>query len=261
MGRLEGKAAWVTGGSSGIGEAAAKALAREGAAVAVSARDKAELKDVVADIERDGGRAMAVAADVSDPAQVEKAAQRVMKDLGRLDIVFANAGTNGVWAPLEELAPEEWSKTLAVNLTGSFLTLKYAAAELRRRRGSVIVCSSVNGVRMFSNSGATAYACSKAGQIALTKMLALEMADDGVRVNAVCPGAIATPIHKKTEQRDVEEVREPVEFPEGQVPLTDGKPPSPEVVADVVVFLASDAARHVTGSVIFVDGAQSLLQG
>jgi NAD(P)-dependent dehydrogenase (short-subunit alcohol dehydrogenase family) len=261
MGALQDKVAWVTGASSGIGRAAAMALAREGAAVAVLARRNEELQEVVADIEKEGGRALAVPADVSDPAAMKKAVERIVDHFGRLDIVFANAGMNGTWAPIEELKTDEWTRTLSVNLTGSFLTIKYAASELRRRRGSVIVCSSVNGVRMFSNSGATAYACSKAGQIALTKMLALELADDGVRVNAVCPGAIATPIHEKTEQRNLEEAREPVEYPEGQVPLTDGKAPGPEVVADVVVFLASDAARHVTGSVMFVDGAQSLLQG
>jgi NAD(P)-dependent dehydrogenase (short-subunit alcohol dehydrogenase family) len=159
------------------------------------------------------------------------------------------------------LKPEEWDQTLNVNLKGTYLTIKYAAAELRRRRGAVVICSSVNGTRMFSNTGATAYACSKAAQVTMTKMLALEFAEHGVRVNAVCPGAIATAIHEKTEQRDVEQVREPVEFPEGQIPLTDGQAPEPEVVADVVLFLVSDAARHVTGSVIFVDGAQSLLQG
>jgi NAD(P)-dependent dehydrogenase (short-subunit alcohol dehydrogenase family) len=192
---------------------------------------------------------------------MEDAAGRIIQRFGGIDIVFANAGINGVWAPLEELEPDEWDQTLDINLKGTFLTIKYAAPELRKRRGAVIICSSVNGTRMFSNSGATAYACSKAAQVAMTKMLALEMADNGVRVNAVCPGAIATAIHEKTEQRNVDEVRQPVEFPEGQIPLTDGKVPEPDVVADVVVFLASDAARHVTGSVVFVDGAQSLLQG
>jgi NAD(P)-dependent dehydrogenase (short-subunit alcohol dehydrogenase family) len=261
MGLLQDKVAWITGGSSGIGRATALAMAREGAAVAVLGLKEEALTEVVAQIEGEGGKAMAVQADVSDPKQIEDAARRVIKHFGRLDIVFANAGVNGVWAPIDELKPEEWDQTLEINLKGTFLTIKYAAAELRKRRGAVIICSSVNGTRMFSNTGATAYACSKAAQVTMTKMLALEFADAGVRVNAVCPGAIATPIHEKTERRNVEEVREPVEFPEGQIPLTDGKAPEPDVVADVVVFLASDAARHVSGSVVFVDGAQSLLQG
>jgi NAD(P)-dependent dehydrogenase (short-subunit alcohol dehydrogenase family) len=261
MAILEGKTAWITGSSSGIGRATALAMVREGAAVAVHGTNLDDVNEVVAEIEGAGGKAMAVQADVSDPAQMSRAAAEIARHFGRIDIVFANAGINGVWAPLDELKPEEWDQTLAVNLKGAFLTLKYAAPELRKHRGSAIICSSVNGVRMFSNTGATAYACSKAAQIALTKMLALELAESGVRVNAVCPGAISTPIFQKTVERNVESVREPVEFPEGQIPLTDGAPPEPEVVADVVIFLASDAARHVTGSVIFVDGGQSLLQG
>jgi NAD(P)-dependent dehydrogenase (short-subunit alcohol dehydrogenase family) len=261
MGVLQDKVAWITGGSSGIGRATALAMARAGAAVAVHGLSEDELAEVVYEIKSQGGKAMPIQADVSNPEQMEDAAGRIIQRFGGIDIVFANAGINGVWAPLEELEPDEWDQTLDINLKGTFLTIKYAAPELRKRRGSIIVCSSVNGTRMFSNSGATAYACSKAAQVAMTKMLALEMADNGVRVNAVCPGAIATAIHEKTEQRNVEAVREPVEFPEGQIPLTDGKVPEPDVVADVVVFLASDAARHVTGSVVFVDGAQSLLQG
>jgi NAD(P)-dependent dehydrogenase (short-subunit alcohol dehydrogenase family) len=261
MGILDGKVAWITGSSSGIGRATALAMAREGAAVAVHGTNLDEINEVVAEIEGAGGKAMAAPADVSDAAQVQKAADDIVRRLGRIDIVFANAGINGVWAPIDDLKPEEWDQTLSVNLTGTFLTIKYAAPELRKRRGAAIICSSVNGVRMFSNTGATAYACSKAGQIALTKMLALELAESGVRVNAVCPGAISTPIFQKTIERNIDDVREPVEFPEGKIPLTDGRPPEPEVVADVVIFLASDAARHVTGSVIFVDGAQSLLQG
>lgn len=236
-------------------------MAREGASVAILSRDEAELNEVIAEIEGAGGKAMATPADVSEPEQMQDAAQKVIEHFGRIDIVFANAGINGVWAPIEDLTPDEWDTTLSVNLKGTFLTLKYAAPQLRKNRGSAVICSSVNGTRIFSNSGATAYACSKAAQVAMTKMLAMEMADDGVRVNAVCPGAIESEIHEKTEQRNTQEIREPVEFPEGQIPLTDGKVPKPSVVADVVVFLASDAARHVTGSVIFVDGAQSLLQG
>ncbi len=261
MGALQDRVAWVTGGSSGIGRATALAMARAGASVAVHGLNDQEITEVVNQIEGEGGRAMGVRADVSQAEEMEEAARRIVRHFGRIDVVFANAGINGVWAPIEDIKPEEWDQTLGINLKGTFLTIKYAAPELRKRRGAVIICASVNGTRMFSNSGATAYACSKAAQVTMTKMLALEMADDGVRVNAVCPGAIQSGIHEKTVQRNTEEVKEPVEFPEGKIPLTDGQVPEADVVADVVVFLASDAARHVTGSVIFVDGAQSLLQG
>jgi len=114
--------------------------------------------------------------------------------------VFANAGINGVWAPLEELSPEAWDKTLNINLRCTFLTIKYAVPFLKKQGGSIIVTLSVNGTRMFSNTGASAYATSKAGQVALTKMIALELAQDKVRANVICPGAIETEIDQNTER-------------------------------------------------------------
>ena len=114
---------------------------------------------------------------------------------------------------------------------------------------------------MFSNTGATAYACSKAGQVALAKMIALELAEYEVRVNVICPGAIETEIEKSTERRDLDKIEEPVEYPEGAIPLTDGAPGRPDQVAELVYFLASAAASHITGTEIWIDGGQSLLQG
>jgi NAD(P)-dependent dehydrogenase (short-subunit alcohol dehydrogenase family) len=123
------------------------------------------------------------------------------------------------------------------------------------------VTSSVNGTRIFSNTGATAYSCSKAGQVAFAKMVALELARDKIRVNVICPGAIQTNISENTEQRDLEDVRIPVQYPEGQIPLTGNKPGSVEQVAELVLFLASERSSHISGSVLYIDGAQSLLQG
>ncbi|HSG39630.1 MAG TPA: SDR family oxidoreductase, partial [Thermoanaerobaculia bacterium] len=177
------------------------------------------------------------------------------------DVVFANAGVNGVWAPIDELAPEEWEKTIAINLNGTFFSIKAALPHLKKRGGSVIVTSSVNGTRMFSNSGASAYASAKAAQVALTQMLALELAKYRIRVNAICPGAITTEIDDHTERRDLEKAKEPVEYPEGKIPLTDGKPGSAEQVAKLVLFLASDESDHITGTPVWIDGGQSLLQG
>ena len=179
----------------------------------------------------------------------------------RLDIVFANAGTNGVWAPIDKLTPEDWRQTIAANLSGTFYTIKCCCAALRKRGGSIIVTSSVNGTRMFSNSGASAYATAKSGQVALTQMLALELAQYRIRVNVICAGMIETPIHAKTTKRDLEETQEPVEFPEGSIPLTDGMPGTADQVAELVLFLASDRSSHITGTPIRIDGAQSLLQG
>ncbi|GAB4437410.1 MAG: SDR family NAD(P)-dependent oxidoreductase [Chloroflexi bacterium OHK40] len=264
--QLDGKVALVTGAGSGIGRAAALLLAREGARVATLGRSSDELTTVVREIERgagDGarGEAMALVADVSRADEMTGAVKQLVERWGRLDIVLANAGVNGVWAPLDELALEEWEETLRINLTGTFLTVKCALPHLKRRGGSVIITASVNGTRMFSNTGASAYATSKAGQVAFGKMMALELAKHRVRVNIICPGAIETAIDHNTEKRKLDQAREPVDFPEGEVPLTDGRPGSADQVARLVLFLASDASSHISGTEIFIDGAQSLLQG
>jgi NAD(P)-dependent dehydrogenase (short-subunit alcohol dehydrogenase family) len=259
--QLAQRVALVTGAGSGIGKAAALLLAKEGAKIGALGRTQDELKDTVTQIQNAGGEAIPLAADISQPNEMQQAVQQLVDQWGRLDIVFANAGINGVWAPLEQLEPEEWDKTINVNLKGTFLTVKYAVPHLKKQGGSVIITSSVNGTRIFSNTGATAYSCTKAAQVAFTKMVALELAEHRVRVNVICPGAISTNIEESTEQRDLDEIREPVEYPEGRIPLTDGKPGSAEQVAQLVLFLASDAASHITGTEMWIDGAESLLMG
>ena len=259
--QLSGKVALVTGAGSGIGKAAALLLAREGACVGALSDSADEVKQTVDEIQSAGGQALPLTADVSRPEQIQRAVTDLAGRWERLDIVFANAGINGVWAPLDELSPEEWDRTLDINLKGTFLTVKYAAPYLRKQGGSVVITSSVNGTRIFSNTGATAYSCSKAGQVAFAKMVAVELARDRVRVNVICPGAIETNIGENTERRDLERVKEPVEYPEGSIPLTRGQSASAEQVAQLVLFLASDASSHITGSEIWIDGAQSLLQG
>lgn len=259
--QLEGKVALITGAGSGIGEAAARLLADEGAHVAALGRTREKVEKVVAEIEAKGGDALALAADTSHPEEIERAVRQTVERFGRLDIVFANAGVNGVWAPIEELTPEEWDTTLAINLRGTFLTIKYAIPHLKERGGSVVITSSVNGTRIFSNAGATAYSCSKAAQVAFTKMAALELAKHKIRVNVICPGAIESNIEASTDKRHIDEAREPAEYPAGKIPLTDGKPGTADQVARLVLFLASDAASHITGTEVWIDGAESLLQG
>ncbi|MBP6015607.1 MAG: SDR family oxidoreductase [Candidatus Promineofilum sp.] len=255
------KVALITGAGSGLGQAAAVRLAEAGAKIAALGRTGDDLQATVDRIIEGGGQAVVVEADISQPEEMQAAVEQINKQWGRLDIVFANAGINGVWAPIEELTPEEWATTLAVNLTGTFLTIKYAVPLLKRQGGSVVITSSVNGTRMFSNAGASAYSASKAGQVALAKMAALELAKHKIRVNVICPGWIQTEIDDSTEKRNVVEAREPVQYPEGVVPLTDGRPGTPEQVAELVLFLASDASSHISGTEVWIDGAQSLLQG
>lgn len=258
--QLTDKVALVTGAGSGIGKAAAELMAKVGAKVALLGRSEDELQKTLTQIEANGGAAIPLLADISQPEQMQQATQKIFDKWGRLDIVFANAGINGVWASLEELAPEEWNKTININLTGTFLTVKYAVPYLKRQGGSVIITSSVNGTRVFSNTGATAYSCTKAAQVAFTKMVALELAEHDIRVNVICPGAIDTNIDENTERRNLEEIQEPVEFPEGKIPLTDGKPGTSEQVAQLVLFLASDASSHITGTEMWIDGGESLLK-
>lgn len=191
---------------------------------------------------------------------MQQATQDIINKWGRLDIVFANAGINGVWAPIDELEPEEWDRTINTNLKGTFLTVKYTVPYLKERGGSIIITSSVNGTRVFSNSGSTAYSCTKAAQVAFTKMTALELAKHRIRVNVICPDAIDTSIHGTTQSRNLDKIQKPVEFPEGKIPLTDGNLGTSEQVAQLVLFLASDASSHITGTEVWIDGGESLLE-
>ncbi len=258
---LKDKVALITGGSSGIGLGTAQVFAREGARLAILGRSPDHLEKAGAQLRKLGAEVLEIQADVSQGAEMKRAVATIEQEWGRLDIVFANAGINGVWAPLEELQPEEWEQTLSVNLTGTFHTIRSSLPLLKRNGGSIIITSSVNGTRMFSNTGCTAYACTKAAQVAMAKMLALELAQDKIRVNVVCPGWIESDIDEATDKRDLETIAPAVEFPEGAVPLTGGAPGSAEQVGNVVLFLASELSSHVTGTEIWVDGAQSLLQG
>ena len=257
---FSGKVALVTGAGSGIGKATALRLAADGAKVVVLSRTAKEIKATKAEIEAAGGEALALTADVSDEGEIGAAIKQTIKAYGRLDIVVANAGINGMWAPIDELKPKEWDQTIKVNLRGTYLTLHFAVPHLRHAGGSIIIVSSINGNRTFTTAGATAYSATKAAQVAMAQQLALELGQHGIRVNAVCPGAIDTEISDNTDKRNVRSVTIPVKFAEGEIPITGGKPGKSEDVADVIAFLASDAARHVTGVPVYIDGGQSLLR-
>ncbi|WP_221030599.1 SDR family oxidoreductase [Actomonas aquatica] len=258
--------ALVTGAGSGLGRATAKLLAHAGANVGLLGRTEEELEEVAEEINGSAetvGEAMVLTADVTDMASLRDAVAALESRWGRLDIVFANAGINGVWNGIDALEEDDFAKTIDINLTGTFRTLKAAVPLIRRggRGGSIIITASVNGTRMFSNTGATAYASSKAGQVAMARMLAVELARDGIRVNTICPGAIHSEIDDNTERHDPTRMRLPVEFPDGKIPLTGEEPGTAGQVAEAVWFLASDASSHTTGTELFIDGAQSLFQG
>ncbi len=258
---LTDKVALVTGASSGIGAATARLLAKQGVCVGVHGHNADETRKVVEDIERDGGKATMLLADVANPTALKNVVDQLARKYGRLDMVIANAGVNGTWAPLDVLTLDNYEETMGINFKGTFLTVKYALPYLRERGGAIVVTASVNGTRIFSNTGATLYACSKAAQVAFVKMTAIELAQDKIRINVVCPGAIETEIDDNTEKKDVERVKIPVEYPEGHIPLTGDTPGSADDVAELMLFLVSDASKHITGTEVWIDGAQSLLQG
>ncbi|CAM4050189.1 SDR family oxidoreductase [Lederbergia lenta] len=257
---LENKVAIITGAASGIGKATALRLANSGAAIGLIDLKEEKAESVKAEIVKRGGKALIVDVDLKDPERVKQGIDKVVQEFGRLDIVFANAGINGVVTTIEDFSPEDWDTTLETNLKSTFLTVKYSIPHLKDNGGSIIITSSVNGNRKFSGTGMSAYSSSKAAQMAFGKMAALELSTYKIRVNIICPGAINTNIGENTHpnKSKLKKVQIPVEYPQGSHPLED-KPGNPEQVASLVHFLASDESNHISGSEIYVDGAETLL--
>jgi NAD(P)-dependent dehydrogenase (short-subunit alcohol dehydrogenase family) len=258
-GMLNDKVAFITGAASGIGAGTAERFAEEGARVVI-ADVQAEAGQQLSDqIGARGGQALYVECDVSDPGSVQRAVAAAVERFGGLDIVFANAGINGVFAPIDELQPDEWTRTHDINLKGTYLTVHFAVPHLKRAGGgSIIITSSVNGTRSFAYAGASAYSTSKAGQVAFMKMMALELGPHNIRCNAVCPGAIRTNIGERTHRRNTEAIGIAIQLPNGSPAVNQGRG-QPSDVADVCLFLASNLSRHVSGVEIFVDGGASLV--
>ncbi|WP_342043092.1 SDR family oxidoreductase [Bacillus sp. OTU2372] len=257
---LQNQVALVTGAGSGIGRAAAIKLAQNGGKIALVDLHKENVEEVKNQIEEMGSEALVLEANVSHPEEVENCYKRTVAQWGRLDVVFANAGINGEVTPIEDLDPKDWDLTISNNLTSTFLTVRYAIPHLKTNGGSIIITSSINGNRVYKNFGMSAYSTSKIGQMGFGKMAALELANYRIRVNVVCPGAIETNINENTwkNKENLKKVEIPIEYPQGSQPLEHaaGKP---EQVADLVLFLASSQSSHITGSEIYIDGAESLL--
>ena len=243
--RLEGKVALVTGGGSGIGEAVAHRFADEGATVVVVDINDVPSEKVASDI---GPSAHAEVADVSDPDSVREMIDRVVKEHGRVDVAVNNAGIGGPSAPIGEYPLDGWRQVLSVNLDGVFYSMRYEIpAMLKNGGGSIVNMGSVLSSVGIGQSGA--YVAAKHGLVGLTKTAAIEYSKEGVRVNAVGPGFIDTPLLRKPEAADI------VKDITALHPI--GRLGQSEEVASVVAFLASDEASFVSGSYYTVDGAYS----
>ncbi|MBZ9536417.1 SDR family oxidoreductase [Cytobacillus oceanisediminis] len=260
MNDLANKVAIITGAASGIGRAAAISLADKGMKVALVDLNADDLEEVKATINNKGQVAISLEANVAEPTSIQRAIDETVEKWQQIDTVFINAGINGAVSSIEDLTPSEWDNTIETNLKSTFLTVKYSVPFMKTNGGSIIITSSINGNRIFKNFGMSAYSTSKAGQVAFGKMAALELAQYKIRVNMICPGAIDTNIEKNTfkDEKHLEEIAIPVEYPEGNQPLSH-QSGSAQQVADLVYFLSSDLSSHITGTEVYIDGAESLL--
>jgi NAD(P)-dependent dehydrogenase (short-subunit alcohol dehydrogenase family) len=246
-GRVEGKVALITGGSSGIGRATALLFGREGAKVAVADYNAEGGERTVKTIKEAGGIASFHAVDVSNPQEVEALIKKVVETYGRLDHAFNNAGIEGQMALTPDCTIENWNRVIAIDLTAVFLCMKYEIAQMLKNGGGAIVnTASVAG--LYGLASAPAYVAAKHGVAGLTKTAALEFAQKGIRVNAVCPGFIRTPMVDRVLDKGV--------FSEEQIFAAEpmhrmGKP---EEIAEAVLWLCSDASSFVTGLPMPVDG-------
>jgi NAD(P)-dependent dehydrogenase (short-subunit alcohol dehydrogenase family) len=243
---LEGKVALVTGGGSGIGRGAADRLAQAGATVAIADLDAARLDRAAAELSGAGHRVFAITVDVAEEGSICAMVERTIERCGRLDVLVNNAGIYPV-SPIAEMTVEEWDRVMAVNLRGAMLCIREGAAAMRRggAGGSIINVSSIDSMHP-SFVGMAHYGASKAGLNMLTRSAAIEYAPDRITVNAVCPGGVLT---EGTSAAMFDGLRARLE---ARIPL--GRIAMPDEIGGVMVFLASPAARYVTGTTLVVDG-------
>jgi NAD(P)-dependent dehydrogenase (short-subunit alcohol dehydrogenase family) len=253
--RFENKVVLVTGGGSGIGRAAALRFASEGAKVVIPDLNLASAQKVTQEIQEAGAAAFAIQANVTAPEDCQRMIAAAQEQYGKLDIVFANAGIGGGGDEVLKMEPADWDRVIATNLRGVFLTDKYAIPALVQSRGGAIVNMASSMAGWDVSFGGAAYMASKEGVTGLTKSLALQLGGYGIRVNAICPGIIQTNLGMRPGTSH-EEWQSRYERFAKRIPLR--RVGQPEDVAAAVAFLASDDARHITGSMLLIDGGQTL---
>ena len=251
--RLESKVALITGGNSGIGRATALLFAEEGARIGIAARDEARGQETVEAIEHLGGEAVFVPCDVTRAANCQEAVRQTVDLFGKLDILFNNAAIIYPHKTLLETTEQEWTHTMDVNVKGIYLMSKYAIPHMVERDGGAIVnTASIYG--LVGGQGAAAYCASKGAVVLLTKAMALDYADAGIRVNCVCPGSVDTPM-LRSEMEDLGGYEQAAPIFAAKHALN--RISSPEEVAHAVLYLVSEAASFVTGISLPVDGGRS----
>src|SRR6266851_3894372 len=248
MGKLDKKVAVITGAASGIGRATAIRFAGEGAAIVVADLNREGGEATVRDCKENGGSAVFQQADVAKESDVQGAVARAVKEFGRLDIIYNNAGLGGAVGPIENITLENWDRSLAVLLRAVFLGIKYSVPEMRKvGGGSIISTASVAGLR--GGPGLHAYCAAKAGVVNLTRSAAIELGKDKIRVNCICPGGINTPILHRN-QPGVKDAMEQWMAKGQPIPRAG----HPDDIAGMVLYLASDDGEWVTGQAMIVDG-------
>lgn len=248
---FSGKVAFVTGGGTGIGREAALAFAQSGASVAVVGRTGDELDETVRLIEQAGGRGLAITCDVAQAGDVKAAVARTIDAFGRLDFAFNNAGIEQPVSRLDEVTEDDWDRLLDVNLRGVFLCMKHQAPQMMKQGGGVIV-NTGSGASVMGIAGQAAYCAAKFGLIGLTKAAALDYAGANIRVNAICPGYVDTPMMQRFTGGT----------PEGRQSVIDnvpaGRPASPQEIAANVLWLCSDGGAYIVGHALVIDGGQTI---
>lgn len=253
MGALKGKSAIVTGGGLGIGSAGAKELASQGACVAIMDIDQQAAESTASEIKAKGGAALVVVADASRSPDCERTVSECVSEFGGLDILFNNVGIQPIasYANVENTTEEMWDRVLEVNLKSRFLMAKYSIPEMRKRGGGVIISTaSVQGQQ--SANLVPAYAATKGGDLSLTRQMALDYAEDNIRVLSVCPGGVDTPLWRDSVINSGMNIEDAIASSGKTHPI--GRLGTPEDIAKVVAFLSSDKAAFMTGTFVNIDG-------